>query len=378
MTGSGGSAVTAFDVKVGRLTRLAQEAGVAALLLVTHSNFSWLSGGATNRIDGSGEVGEGGLLVAADGRRFVLANRIEMPRLLDEALHGLQFDPCEFPWTAEHMENGVLMRTARTMLGSGAEIGADVPVEGARPMAAAIARSRVPLTVEEIDRYIRLGHDVGRRVGDLCSKLEPGLSEMEVAAQASSAMALLDARPVVTLVGADDRISNYRHPVPTQVRWRKRLLVGLCVEREGLVVALSRLVSGERVPEDLTRRTAAAADVFADLLSATRPGATGAQLFAAAATAYARHGFSGEEARHHQGGAIGYRPRDWIAHPASEEVVRTPQAFAWNPSVTGTKVEDTAIVSSDGVELITSSPGWPSTEKRVGRHTLAIPDVLRL
>jgi antitoxin VapB len=70
-------------------------------------------------------------------------------------------------------------------------------------------------------------------------------------------------------------------------------------------------------------------------------------------------GFADEINRHHQGGACGYRTRDWVAHPASAQTVFANQAFAWNPSITGTKVEETGISSLDGFEIVTTTPGFP-------------------
>ena len=77
--------------------------------------------------------------------------------------------------------------------------------------------------------------------------------------------------------------------------------------------------------------TRKAAGVFGRLLEATRPGARAADLYEVAARAYETAGFPREELKHHQGGAIGYRARDWVAHPRSQEVVSERQAFAWHP-----------------------------------------------
>jgi Xaa-Pro aminopeptidase len=136
-------------------------------------------------------------------------------------------------------------------------------------------------------------------------------------------------------------------------------MLALCAERDGLVVSLSRIVSAGG-PADLEFRTRAAASVFGRVLDLTRPGAKAADLYAAAADGYRAAGFPGEELKHHQGGAIGYRAREWVAHPASQEVVRERQAFAWNPTIAGTKIEDTALVIGDTLEIITSTPDWPA------------------
>ena len=152
-------------------------------------------------------------------------------------------------------------------------------------------------------------------------------------------------------------------------------MIVVCARRAGLIAALTRIVWAGPVPEEIRRRTRAAAEVNARLLAATRPGAVGRDLFEAAVRAYADLGFPGEERLHHQGGACGYLSRDWIAHPRCGEVVEPWQAFAWNPSITGTKVEETWIVSGGSAEGITATPGWPRLEVEVNGHPFSLPDV---
>ena len=53
----------------------------------------------------------------ADGRRFVLANAIEMPRLTCEALSGLEFEPVEYPWIDDHANPAMTVDLARSLLG---------------------------------------------------------------------------------------------------------------------------------------------------------------------------------------------------------------------------------------------------------------------
>jgi Xaa-Pro aminopeptidase len=365
-----------FDSKRYRLARLCHDAGVAGVLLSTQASFAWLTGGRTNRIDGSRELGAGTLLATADGRIHVIANAIEMPRLATEELDGFPVHPVEYPWTDEHKAPDTVCRLARRVAGDSERLAGDWPLPGVTLIDRAVARARVPLTPAEVTRYRALGGEAAAAIEEMCRALEPDLEEVEVARRASDALGKIGARAIVLLVAGDDRIAKFRHPVPTTARWRKTVLVAVCAQRQGLVAALSRIVSQGPVDPAIAERTRATAAVFASLLDATRPGATGAELYAVAASSYRREGFPGEEQRHHQGGATGYKSREWVAHPASEERAGAPQAFAWNPSITGTKIEDTAIVTAEAVELITATGKWPTLPVTIRGQQAVAADIL--
>src|SRR6186713_2351672 len=112
-----------------------------------------------------------------------------------------------------------------------------------------------------------------------------------------------DIASVVSHVAADDRIVKYRHPVPTEKIWKKTLMLVTCAKRHGLIASFTRIVCDGPLPAELDRRTQAAMAVNTALINATRPGATGAELYDAAAQAYAEAGFADEINKHHQGGA---------------------------------------------------------------------------
>jgi Xaa-Pro aminopeptidase len=369
--------MTELEDKTERLARLARESNFGGILLTTQTNFSWLTGGGSNRIDGSREPGAGSLLVTKEGRRYVIANTIEMPRLLAEELQDGGWESVEYPWTQEHANPDAVARLAQGVCG-GANVGADWPVAGATAIDRPITRVRNLLTPAEVERYLSLGVDAGRVLGEVCRDLEPGEDERSIAARSAGAIATTGARAVVTLVAADERLAKFRHPVATAKRWERLVMVVLCAQRHGLIVSLSRIVSAGRVPQALEKITEANARVFATMLEETRPGTLGQDLFVVAQQAYSTEGFPGEEKKHHQGGATGYRTREWLAHPASEEQVQLRQAFAWNPSITGTKIEETALVEGDDIRLITNSPDWPSYALRVRNGSVFIPRVLEL
>jgi hypothetical protein len=58
--------------------------------------------------------------------------------------------------------------------------------------------------------------------------------------------------------------------------------------------------------------------------------------------------------------------------------VQDQQAFAWNPSITGTKIEDTALVTGDRIELITTTPDWPGIPMQVRGDVLEAADVWKM
>ena len=353
------SATAELEEKLARVVRVAEAAGLRGVLLAAHHNIAWLTGGRSNRIDASREAGTQRLFVTTAGKRYVLANAIEMPRLRAEALAGLDFEPVEYPW-ADDQDAAYAVGVARDLAGDG-PLGADWPLPNTTPIESALARARHLLTDAEIERYRVLGRDAGAAMASVCRTLEPGDDERDIQRAITDAAGLIRARAIVALVGSDGRLRQFRHPVPTATRWEHVVMLALCAERDGIVVSLSRIVAS-RPPADLAERTRATATVFGRLLEATRPGATGAALYGTAREAYASVGFPGEELRHHQGGAIGYRAREWTAHPKSEEVVQARQAFAWNPTIAGTKVEDTALLVDGDLQMITSSPDWPVIE----------------
>jgi len=151
----------------------------------------------------------------------------------------------------------------------------------------------------------------------------------------------------------------------------------LCGRRQGLVAAITRLVHFGQFDEDLIRRHMATCTVDARMIWATTPGARAADVLRLGRQTYSEFNFPDEWRLHHQGGAIGYRSREYIATPGSAEVVQPDQAFAWNPSVRGTKSEDTILATDDGPELLTP-PGedWPTVHIEMGGKVLHRADIL--
>ena len=366
---------TEINEKTDRLSALMTEIGLDGLLINGQHNFAWLTCGASNGIDLSRENGVATILIRSDGKRYLLANNIEMPRMMSENIPPTFFEPIEFTWQKEKADGALAIDTAKMLCGS--KIASDILLHPyAETIENLIAPLRHQLTDPELERYRKLGYQAATAVEDVVDKIAPGETELEIAAKLRNELENYGITSVVTLIAADERIAKYRHPVPTSNQWKKNLLMVTCARKHGLIASLSRIISVGKPPDELQKKTESAAYVSAALHRDTKPGVKGRDLYSAAASAYASVGYTKEIDLHHQGGASGYETREWVADPASNEVVKMAQAFAWNPSITGTKVEETCIVTENGTETITTSPKFPVIRSVVGDFEHNSPGIL--
>lgn len=364
-----------IEEKTKRLVGILERERLDGVVLNAQHNFAWLSAGASNGIDLSRENGAASLLVTVDGRRYLLANNIEMQRLLTEQVSAADFEPVEFSWQDEKIAPSLAVDKAKQIAGE--LIATDIPLDvKTKAIEGLVARCRYSLTADEVARIRRLGSDASGALDLVSTEVHAGDSEQAVAERMLGRLAAFAITSVVTLVAADERIAAFRHPVPTDKRWARTLLLVTCARRHGLIVSLSRMICRGPIPQELRRKTEAAALVNATLWNATRPGTSGSDLYRIAADAYAAAGYSDEINHHHQGGASGYRTREWVAHPNSNETVQMHQAFAWNPSITGTKIEETVLVTDAGIETLTASSKFPTIRVEIGGVMYHSPGIL--
>jgi antitoxin VapB len=208
--------------------------------------------------------------------------------------------------------------------------------------------------------------------------VRPGQTEHEIAGLLAGEVEGRGVQAVVNLAAVDGRILAYRHPLPTRTKLQRYAMLVLCGRRGGLVCSVTRFVHFGRPPGDLKRKALAVAQVDAAYIAATRPGEALRAILQRAIQCYAEVGFPEEWQHHHQGGPAGYEPREYLATPQAEDVVSAGQAYAWNPSVSGAKSEDTILVGEAGNEVLTEMPGWPAYEVAAGGKTLSRPAILEL
>ncbi len=360
--------MTPIQPKLDALRELMDQNGLDAMLLEKVSSFAWATNGGASYINTASSYGTSQLLITQDSHHLI-TNNIEVVRLLtEEGLAGQGWQVHAPHW----YERQDLVRE----LTKGKTLGADGPHPRAVDLSQAMARLRSRLTELEQDRFRKLGRICAQAMGAACRRIEPGWTEHQIAAVLAEETQRRGAQAIVNLIATDENIRRYRHPLPTDKTLERYAMLVLCGRKWGLVASITRLVHFGPLPDDLRHRMEACARVDATFIHTTRPGVALGQIFRKAVDAYAAVGFGGEWQLHHQGGPAGFEPREWIVTPDTTDKVSLGQAYAWNPSITGVKSEDTILVGENGNEVITAIEDWPTIPVNVDGHIIHRPAVL--
>ncbi len=357
-----------FDRKHQVIMALLDKHHLDALLLQRVSSFAWATCGAAAYINTASSFGGSKLLITRDSRH-VITNNIEAPRLeQEEKLRKQGWDFRVTPWFSS--------QDVAASLTKGLKIGSDYAAPNMIDLSSEIARLRMNLTPDEGIRFRMLGHLCSGAMDAAIQLVKPGQTEHEISGLLANESNQRGVQAIVNLIATDERVYSYRHPLPTSKKLDRYAMLVLCGRRGGLVCSITRLIHFGPLPDDLKRKAEAVAAIDATMIGATQPGKLVGEIVKAGIAAYDRVGYPDEWQLHHQGGPAGYEPREFTATPESEELVSVGQAFAWNPSITGTKSEDTILVGEHSNEVITEIEGWPMQAVEVFGQTIRRPDIL--
>ena len=359
-----------MNSKHERITSLLEKHGLDGLLIKQISNFAWATNGAASYINTASTYGSGTLLITRDDRHLI-TNNIEGPRFDKE--EGLKAAGWKF-----HLADWYLTSDKLKVLTKGLKIGTDFAHPGAADLSNELVIARSYLDTGEQERIRVLSSLCSEAMDEAIHKVEPGMSEYQIAGILAKTTQARGAQPIVNLIATDDRVYNFRHPLPTDKVMEKYAMLVLCGRQKGLVCSITRLIHFGPLPELLKAKSEATAAIDAAMIAATRPGVTAADVFQMTKEAYAKAGYADEYKLHHQGGPAGYNPREFIATPTTDFPIEIGQAYAWNPSITGCKSEDTILVGENGNEVMTTIPGWPVIAIEINDQIINRPAILEV
>lgn len=327
--------------------------------------FAWATGGGSSAVILTSEQGIAEVFVTRSDA-WVLTDTIEAARL------GAEEVPAELPiWSAPWNAPTERQAFVDGQIGDG-RTASDRPQSGEEPLPAELVAARRRLLPAEIERYRALGTDAATAMTEVLISARPEWTEQQLAGAGAEALWARGIHPTLTLVGGERRLPHFRHATAGPDPLGARAMLVFCGRRHGLYANLTRFVYFRQPSVDERRLAEDVARVEAAAWAASTPGATLGRVYAAIVDAYTSLGHHGAEAFHHQGGTTGYLSRELVGLPGRQDVIEPSTALAWNPSLPGAKIEDTAITSNHGLEILTVDRAWPTIE--IGGR--ARPDLL--
>jgi Xaa-Pro dipeptidase len=360
-----------FAEKLSRTRGYLDRKALDGIYLKRRSNFAWITCGGDNRIVDHSEEGWSGVLIT-ETRAVLITDNTEMSRIVDEETGGLPLETYEYRWYKTELKDAI-----RNVCGSD-NVACDIEIQGMKRLEGDFDRIQYQLTEPECERFRQLGRATSRAFTSIGHEIELGMTELDVAAMVSHRLMRENIQPQLILAACDNRISDYRHPIPTGQKISTYIMYVAVAVKWGLNLSITRFVHFGKPSEELRRKHQAIVNIDARLIQNTRPGRRIVDIFRQHRENFAEFGYPEEWRKLHQGGSASYRIRDVKATldtPETEQVL-VHQAYAWNPSIAGIKSEDTILVLENGNEILSQDENWPLVSVTIDGNEVKRPDIL--
>ena len=332
-----------MDKRVAKVRKLLDENKLEGIYIKEQANFSWLTG-ARGFIGLASEAACAGVLITRNDV-FLISNNIEGNRLINEEI---QYDIklIEFPWFDDKAEQKILKDKCGDIYSTDTRLSEQ------------FFEMRTVLDEEQIETYRMIAPKIAGILENSMLSLDKGIREIELAGILSEKLWSIGVEPVTILIGFDERMYKRRHPLPTGNRLEKLALGALAVRCKGLYVSATRQICLGKIPKEIYDRSDAVTQVDAALIEETAEGKTMDYMFSVLKKAYSDAGYKNEWEMHHQGGLSGFKSREVKASPKNMMTIKNNQVYAWNPTIIGTKSEDTILLADGKKDILTETGKW--------------------
>ena len=335
------------------------------LVLTRPGPVSWLTGGLPPPVDRSAATDLVWAVISGDTATLI-TTEVEADRIAGEyqpARHDFA-ELVAVPW----YDLDAFVRAATEVAGAPASaLASDGHPAFGTDSADDLTELRLALSVAEQDDLRALGADAAAALEEALTGWSPGERDLDIQARVAAALEARGADAPVLIVGGDDRVRRYRHPMAAGAPVRYLAMAVVVARRGGLHAAATRFASARPLSPALASLWDQVRRIEAATLAAGRPGRSYGDVLGALDRGYAAEGAAGGWAGHYQGGPIGYAQREFEIAPGQGGSrwpgvrIEPGHAVAWNPSLPGgAKAEDTYLVHADGLERVTSGSGWPA------------------
>ena len=265
------------------------------------------------------------LLIEKDGSVTVAADSSDCPRMEAEQ-NALGAKGMLIPWYESfeaHLKDYIGDRT----------FASDTGIVGTDNVQSDLINVRMQLSEKERKRYRKIGQECAGIVEGVAMNARPGQTEQEIA----------------------DKIRTG------------------CIANG---ISMTRMVYFVPVPEEIKGRMQKTQKIFAAMQNLMKDGMSYQTYFRKIQELYAKEGCPEEWKMHHQGGPPGYGCREFVVTPVIGGRIRNNQAYAWNPTIVGTKCEETTFLTDNGVEIFTRTKVWPCSMIETKYGSCSVADIL--
>jgi Xaa-Pro dipeptidase len=361
------------DVKIkeARVRIFLDRESLGALVLGRQDNFAWITAGGDNRVINNTDMGEGFAVITRD-HKWLVAHHMDGRRFVEEQAPGQDYELVTLYWHQGTPADRILELTR------GKRVAADFALPGARSLGPEIVDLHYPFTDLDLERLRWVGRTSNEIITRVSNELMPGTPESEVAARLAYEYTrrglLLDA----LMVGADERISRYRHPLAGEKPIQRYAFLHPAARRWGLHANVTRLVHFGEPPAAIRDAHRAVTAVGAYVAGMLAPGVRFADILAEQKRLYAELGYPDEWNYHFLGGVSGYTLVDPTRCMNPEASVVERQSYGYFITITGAKFEELMILTKDGVEIASFPTGaeWPTRVVSTPNGDFAVPEIL--
>lgn len=194
---------------------------------------------------------------------------------------------------------------------------------------------------------------------DAADALEPGFTEREVAVDLAASFMRRGFAVDEMMVGFDDRLQRYRHPVAREAVLERAALIHPTVNRWGLHGIATRMVHLGPPPMALVDSFATCSEVEAWSIAMSRPGVTFAEVLRGQRERYARRGHPDAWREHWQGGLTGFIMCDPAHVDRPQDAIPDGGIFNWFITLPGAKKEELTLATPEGGRVLSLTGAWP-------------------
>lgn len=348
--------------KVDCIRHMLKKQGYDALEIQSQANFSFVTGG--RGFIGLASTAACASLFITPEKVVLVSENIESDRLYTEQLdRNPIIEKRAYPWDVPQKRHEIVN-----------ELTKNLKLATEQEVATELFNLRTIMTPYDTQQLERLSLETAKILESICKELVPGITDYGLAGEISKALWAHNIEPITLLIGFDERALAYRHPVMHGAVLKNYALVGVCARRNGLIVSISRDVLIEADPVMIDKHVKCA-HVHATFMDGLQIGRSLGRVYQEAVAVYAEQGYPQEETLHHQGGLTGFVPRELKAVARSQHVIRENEVYAFNPTLQGAKVEDTVLVTGQGLKNLTHTGTYCYLDVEVNNTTYTTPTV---